>query len=431
MPRAPIRLTYDRKNRWWVRVYKKRKHYLLRAESKSDRQTYLAALQKFKEIQASIDASEAGAKRDPVAASTESGLPVRHRRTSDRSKQLRTVINLYLSEYKRRGDTGEISRGRANSVKYWMKGLTDFLGEEFPIGSLNETHVRAYAEALFQERKSGALHVTVLSQKFITLKHFIKWSWQQRMLKEMPRNLGLLKVTVPRQVPLHFKWRKREGHELQRLLNACKERDEFLYLCVLLGLNCGMTLKDIHDLKPSEFMWRQKGYPRIRRGRSKTGIVGSWCLWQTTYDLLKRHIKEEDYGRNDCPLLTMPGGRPIMKFRLCGHSSLAFQFKTVVKEVFGKDDPRTWKHLRKTGAAWAAYRWWGSDSIYLAHAPQTVSARFYVENPTARLDFVLCHAEVRFGLTKTLVKRWNLDDADTEKSVIPSMKGAVPSSAEP
>jgi hypothetical protein len=100
-------------------------------------------------------------------------------------------------------------------------------------------------------------------------------------------------------------------------------------------------------------------------------------------------------------------------------SPIAYQFKKVVRDTFPKkegesEDTRSFKTLRKTGATYCAKREFGTEILYLAHKPKTMSARFYADTPFDRLDRILCFMEMAFGLTEQLVKRWESSDKETE-----------------
>lgn len=79
------------------------------------------------------------------------------------------------------------------------------------------------------------------------------------------------------------------------MLQAAVDRTK---LYILLMLNCGMTQKDISDLRVEEVDW-QEG--RIIRKRSKTSKhenvpTVSYLLWQETFRLLRQERNPESKG---------------------------------------------------------------------------------------------------------------------------------------
>jgi hypothetical protein len=61
---------------------------------------------------------------------------------------------------------------------------------------------------------------------------------------------------------------------------------------------------------------------------------------------------------------------------------------------------------RKTGAYYCLKRMYGTEDLYFAHAPTRMSERFYTPPDFTQLNKVLCYAEVDFGISDALVKRW-------------------------
>jgi|GEM_PF-5738654 len=422
MPRA-YELTFDKALHRWVKVIRGRKYYFsLRVAAKTSREDYLKALAEYQRLLPEILAGKAVGS----AALHSSG-------NSDRpTRNPKKRITYAVSEYHRILDErtkitkpeGGVSKGRAIGVKGWLKPFTDFMETEFPkrgIDGVDESVITRYRSVQREARDKGRISPHTLFQRFAVLKNFLRYCWSSRLIDELPRNLSDLKSGVPPESDiLIFDWRVRRGDEVRLLLDACrKEEDEFLYLCVLLGLNCGFTLKDIHDLKTCEFRWQTSRWKMIERNRSKSGQFGKFILWQETERLLmKFKRKNADYNSMD-PLLSMPDGRPIMRTDKGQFDSpIAYQFKKIVTKTFpredGTSDERSFKTLRKTGATFCAKREFGTEVLYLAHKPKTMAARFYAETPFINLNRVLCYMEHSFGLTEQVVRRWAESDEEDE-----------------
>jgi len=419
MPRA-FELTWDKSLHRWVKVIRGKKYYFSgRVSSKAIREDYLKALDEYRRLLPEILEGRAVGSAATRFAANPSG----------KSRNPKKRVEYAVSEYHRFLDarvsetksSNSISAGRAVGVKNWLKPFLAFLESEFPnrdITKIDEEVISKYW--VTQASDTPDVSRLTVFQRFATLKNFLRFCWRQRLIDELPRNLSDLKVSIPAERKiLFFDWRKSKGRELQKIIAACREHDEFLYLCVLLGLNCGFTLKDIHDLKACEFRWRSKPWRYIERDRSKSGQFGKFVLWEETERLLMKYKrKTADYNSMDS-LLSMPDGSPIM--RTGGgqfDSPIAYQFKKIVASRFpsadGEKDARSFKTLRKTGATFCANREFGTEVLYLAHKPKTMSARFYANTPFHTLDRVLCYMEKDFGLTQQIVRRWKDPDERNE-----------------
>jgi integrase len=420
MPRA-YELTWDKSLHRWVKVVRGKKYYFSgRVASKASREDYLKALDEYRRLLPEILAGKPVGSAATRLASEPKG----------KSRNPKKRIAYAVTEYHRflDGRVSEtraphsISPGRAAGVKNWLKPFLTFLDSEYPnrdITGIDEEVISKYWAAEVSKAKDISPYTTF--QRFAILKNFLRFCWKRRLIDELPRNLSDLKFGVPAESEiLYFDWRKSKGEEVQKIIKACREQqdNEFLYLCVLLGLNCGFTLKDINDLKTSDFRWKTKSWPRIERNRSKSGQYGNFVLWQETVRLLKKHMaKGADYNSN-APLLLMPDGRPIMNQEGGQFDSpIAYQFKKIVTNTFppkeGEKDKRSFKTLRKTGANYCVRRERGTEILYLAHKPKTMAARFYAKTPPDSLDRVLCWMEEDFGLTETLIKRYKTTEERT------------------
>jgi hypothetical protein len=412
MPRV-FKLTWDKSLNRWVKVIRGRRYYFGKGQNKSHLEDYRAALAEYQRLLPEI---LAGRLVGQPSGRSPSSSPARQSR--DPKKRLTHAVTEYHRQLDTRADApkqeGGISKGRAVGVKGWLKPFIEFMAAEYPtrgVDGIDEDVISKYEQVQRRLRKEEDISPHTLFQRFAILKHFLRFCWTRRLLKELPRNLSELKASIPaNDDPRFFDWRTRKGSEVQRLIAACR-RDDFLYLCVLLGLNCGLTLKDINDLKACEFRWQSRTWKRIERDRSKSGQYGNFILWdETERMLMKFRSTTADYNSNDA-LLLQPNGQPIMDLEGGQFDSpIAYKFKKIVREVFGNEDERSFKSLRKTGANYCARREFGTEVLHLAHKPRTMAARFYAKTPVDRLDRILCWMEEDFGLVETLVKRYRTTD---------------------
>ena len=415
MPRQ-FALTYDKSLQQWVKVIKGKKHYFGKGRSKTNPEDYQRALAAYQaRLPEILVAAEAPTATEPREDSRPTNI------TSNRRKQqLATAVARYFQYQELRAigsdSTNRISSGRVIGVKGWLRPFLTHFGDRFAIHTIGSEAITDYSAAQRREEANGNISANTLFQRFAILKNFLRWCWEEEIIRELPRNLRReLKFGIPTPDRIDiFHWLERDGKEIQRLLKACEQQDEFLYMCVLLGLNCGYGLKDIADLRMEQFLWKGKGHTRLNRGRSKTGVYGSHILWSRTEELMRKYARGRYKTADLC--FTMPDGSPILRtYSGAIVCPLAKDFKKVVQGLFGtsdKPDRRSWRTLRKTGAAFCAYRFPALrvEVLYLAHAPQDMASRFYARNSFQKLDEALCYMEIDFGLTDQLVKRWEQSD---------------------
>ena len=142
-------------------------------------------------------------------------------------------------------------------------------------------------------------------------------------------------------------------------------------LCILLGLNCGMTQKDISDLLDADVSW-QAG--TITRKRSKTanhaGVPSvTYQLWPETFRLLQQHRSQKEV------VLLTKAGKRLVEERL--DETGAYRKSDSVKSAYDRGMAKLpfskpFKLLRKTSATLihSHPQFRGLDPLFLGHAPR-------------------------------------------------------------
>jgi integrase len=398
-------LTWDKSLHQWVKQVERKKYYFGVATSKSDEAGYERALKKFRKFMAarSESANSQATPKQLLAgnASVSSSNPTR---------ALGRVIQDYLAYQQDRtvatGNGRAITTGRVVALRNWIKPFARLCGESRRMNTIGEDVILAYRRDRYEALGRKEITDHTLFQHFAVVRHFLKWCWENRKIRNLPRNLGsALKLGLPTPSKiLVFDWK---NGEVQRLIKACAAHSEELELYVLLGLNCGFTLKDISDLKMEEFRWKNIKHPRISRSRSKTGQYASHVLWGRTLELLKKHAVGK-YGSEERCLLRADG-RPIL-IQTNGKSSNRVHgwFRKVLSETFGDKDERSFRTLRKTGATYLRKKREGTEVLYLGHKPSSMASKFYALTPPDILDQNLSWMEFDFGLCGTVVRRWEV-----------------------
>jgi integrase len=171
-----------------------------------------------------------------------------------------------------------------------------------------------------------------------------------------------------------------------------------LRLHLLLMANCGMTQRDISDLRQDEVDWEGG---RIIRKRSKTGDHASvptvsYPLWPQTRALLRQYRA----GAGELALLTLSGRRWVedrwVDGKLVRTDSIASNYAHLKKKV-GFDKPL--KLLRKTSVSMldnheTFARFFGH---FLGHAPRSIQERHYVARSQERFDAAVVWLGEQYG----------------------------------
>jgi integrase len=186
--------------------------------------------------------------------------------------------------------------------------------------------------------------------------------------------------------------------EFERAVDAAPGK---LKLALLLMANCGMTQKDVADLRDDEVDW-QAG--RITRRRSKTANrenapVVSYKLWPVTLSLLKKYRSGKER------VLLTEQGQPFVRtrFNAAGKQvkadGIASNFVHLKKRLKLK---RPLKELRRLGATLLAkHKEYGRfSSFFLGHSPRTVADRHYVAPSQDRLDEAILWLGKQLGQVK-------------------------------
>ena len=158
----------------------------------------------------------------------------------------------------------EISAGRTNVVKRHLQFFEAWFGKERSIKEIEGQVLLEYRGHLLSMVAASRWTRVTAQQHLVSLKSFIRWLWQTDAIESLPRVMdGKVRKrstisTTPSQIVVFTK------DEICSLLKAAPDRTQ---LYILLMLNCGMTQKDIADLKVDEVDWTTG---RIIRKRSKT-----------------------------------------------------------------------------------------------------------------------------------------------------------------
>jgi hypothetical protein len=218
-------------------------------------------------------------------------------------------LDRYLAEKKDKSDKGIIKVGTYGIIFERLRNFREWAGQTTPLDSINRDWWEkwySFCAGKMAERdrdEDAGWSGDYACGIFNAAKAFVNWLWESGVIESLPRSFnkkGAYKFERPEPVKQRF-----EQSEIELIL---KEAPGQLRLHLLLMLNCGMTQKDISDLRQTQILLKNgKGY--IVRRRSKTernkktprvryllwGVtlreLLKWRSTDPTYALLNRHGK--------------------------------------------------------------------------------------------------------------------------------------------
>ncbi|MEA1951702.1 MAG: hypothetical protein U9N87_09970 [Planctomycetota bacterium] len=315
-------------------------------------------------------------------------LDVMQRSAVSAEKTVEGHVETFLTDKKAAAAAGLITPGRVKKLRIQLTHFQKWLGQETPVAEITSSTLTGYKAEILRQVEAKSWSRTTAHERMSTAKSFVRWLWQIEAIAALPRVLGgksnVLEIGKSRSPIVVF-----EQEEIQSLLNNASQRTK---LYVLLMLNCGMTQKDIADIRFSEVDWKAA---RITRKRSKTRRHDSvpevsYLLWPETLKLLRRERNPSEKGR----VLLGKSGRPLWheelveegKYKKSDSISSAFErlrSKLKIKKPLIS--------LKKTSASLIRGRQdsSGLEDLFLGHAPQKLSEKHYAKIPQERLDETL------------------------------------------
>lgn len=310
-----------------------------------------------------------------------------------------TTVNQQVAQYlnhllRRVRGTAKVplSPQRYAATQSLLKHFTREYGER-SVQSLNSGDVRWFADVIWQAVTDEKMTVTTASTVLAIVSSFIRWLWQNDVLETLPRNIRELSVTVPKTKPKVI-----TKEEIKSLLEA---GDDVRRLYILLMLNCGMTQKDIADLRQSEVDWQTGRITRIRskRQHAENPPIVEYVLWRETFQLL---VKQR--STTERVLLTRKG-TPLVEEQVI-ENGFARSRDTIYSKFLHfpafqslKERGISPKHFRKTAASMldAHPEFSRFAQHFLGHTPVTIAERHYVVPSQERFDAAVKWLGEQFG----------------------------------
>ena len=414
-------VNWDKTLKQWFKTVGGKKYWLGAGRGISDRESKRIAVEKIRKIKRELGKGKPVKVKD-IKVSTKKKRTRKDKKPKRKwnPKQVTTVRNKFIREKKVESATGAITVGRVQNLEGRLKHFVDYFGTT-KISSITASDINRWSSNASKRVANGVIAPRTLQQEFNAVKQMYRYAYKQEIINSIPRNLD----DLGKQTRIQKMRTKKKRHlffdkkEVQELWNQCsadhmdlkwKNRTDTerqtLQFAIILGLNTGMTQQDLSDLTVGDVALNKRP-PRVIRQRSKTGIESNHLLWRKSVEGLKELCK----GKKKTDLVfTRNDGRPLVVLskddygNLTGGRSdvLGASFTRLVKRVFGDDDPRRFRELRRTGAEMCKQRM-GQEiaELYLAHADGKMSS-FYTTAPQKEFDLMLTYLEMDLGFTDKL-----------------------------
>lgn len=429
------KLSWHNARKQWKKFRNGKYYYLGESGvNRSDRQAHDVALAEWRRILGKVDKDEERERLDQIREEHEEALPaveacwmdpdnsIQRRLTEIivdthgvrdhpdfalpptsglEADSIGSAIDQFLAYFKSLVLVGERSESRQRPLEHHLEHFRQWIGGSEPLSSVNGAMLTRYHAYLLQQVADKKISAAYGHDLQRAVKQWIRWAWQNELLFQLPRNLDTLHIRIPLKAIEHL-----EVNEARRILAAADDR---LKLYLSLALLCGMTAKDMADLRHSEVNLK-KGV--ITRQRSKTRHHGD-DVPTVTYTLPKPVAKllrgQATQGKQDDRVLLTTKGHPLVH----GNRSDAvrLQFNRTLKQVNqqvgadGKPLPQikaTMKMLRSTSAnlleQQLAYK--PVVTLWLGHSPRSIKDRHYVSGDQALLDQAVGWLAEQYGLAK-------------------------------
>jgi integrase len=314
---------------------------------------------------------------------------IRGEYATDADKTVSAHIDRWLAMRQAKVATGERAAKAEDNFRIHLNHFKDFIGGQADVASINAKVVEDYylwCHQKVQQRHSDpagkAGWSSVYAQKAYSIaRQFIKHLGRIEAIDQLPRNLDSPDYRFENGLKAVKTW---TVEEFKAALAAATGQTR---LHLLLMANCGMTQKDVSDLRDDEVDW-EKG--RITRKRSKTAKhkdvpVVSYRLWPETFALLKQHRSGQER------VLLTESGQPwvwqeLVNGKKRGSDNFRSNFTHLQDKLKGFNKPP--KLLRKTAATlldshpeYSRY-----STLFLGHSPRSIADRHYIKPSQEQFD---------------------------------------------
>ena len=326
-------------------------------------------------------------------------LEVQEMKAASDDQSLRAYVDRYLKDKEHQAAAGEVTVGRHYALKLHLTHFQDWLGKDTAVGEIDGGSLMRYHADLLEKVAKAKWGRTTANHYLTSVKSFVRWLWQIEAIATLPRVLDgrSSALTISKSSPKIVTFTM---DEIKSLLESASDRTK---LFILLMLNCSYTQKDISDLQVSEVDWNEG---RIVRKRSKTADCENvptvnYFLWPETFRLLQqeRALDSEDL------VLRNNNGNPIWSEEITKEGK--YKKNDNIKNAFDRlrkelSIAKPLKSLKKTSASLLRdnEKFSALASLFLGHAPQSMSDRHYTQVPQRLLDQAVTWLGQEYGLVE-------------------------------
>jgi integrase len=302
------------------------------------------------------------------------------------------LVDAWVETEKRRVSGGKLGPSRADMNRICLCHFRDWIGPATPVEQINEVKWLEFYNHLAGQVAKGVWGHTHVDRILGVARRFVRFLWELRLI-DLPRNLDSKRLTfasAPRDIEVFG------AQELARLYAVVANQSRLHFL---LMLNCGMTARDINDLRHDQIDW---GEGVVTRKRSKTRAAGGvpvvrYKLWPQTFALLKKHRSNHP----EVVLLTSTGRRWIEDRQgdpgYTRSDKVASALRFWMKKAKVQHAP---KALRATAASKLGehprYKFYAQ--YFLGQSPRTVADKHYVKPNDVEFFAALAWLEGALGL---------------------------------
>ncbi|MCO8124584.1 site-specific integrase [Stieleria sp. TO1_6] len=296
----------------------------------------------------------------------------------DTNNTLAAQVDEFLKSKREEAKAGQISFGRAGTMRNHLKIVVDWAGGKKETGKIDGKWLADLRSMLLKRIQEEIYSTSYAKDVMTTTKQLIRWLvGTAGQLDHLPRNFDSKSLSIHTQIK---QVETLTVDELSQLLGAARDRAK---LYMLLGLNCGMTQIDISDLHPAEVDFENG---TITRKRSKTRNVENvpmvkYKLWKETLQLLKQERSDSD----DHVLLNRSGLTLVeSSFNSKENTNKRDAVRLEIRRLSTAESITcTMKHFKKTAASALRnhQQYSGLERLFLGHAPDNMSDRHYTTAP--------------------------------------------------
>lgn len=305
-------------------------------------------------------------------------------------------VDSFLAAKKSLVSAGKLSAGRYTPLKLHLYHFRDWLGAETAASAISGKVLSDYHTELIDGISEERWSSDYARDRISAVKGFVRWLYETDVLEDLPKILSNKRALM-----IGKRLAEPETYTIAEVKKLLAEATARTKLYLLLTLNCGMTQKDISDLKKVEVDWKRG---TVTRKRSKTARHANvptvtYPLWRETFRLLCQ--EKSELGER---VLTNQAGGSLKVEELDGDGELrkidnvASAFARLKRTTGIK---KSLKAFRKTSASLLRSngRFSTLAELFLGHAPRTVADRHYTQTPKALLDEGILWLGKQYGVT--------------------------------